>query len=130
MGGIDWRAWLLLALVPAVHFAWRARRARASKGWPSVRGVLLEHAVRFADIPWYQDRDEGGKDPDLYEVRVKYAYEVEGRRYVSTRLRWDGSNRLRHSREIEDWIRSLAAGGPVEVFYDPKRPERAVLLKG
>lgn len=53
MGGIDWRAWQVLAFVPAVHVAWRARAIRFSRRWPCVRGTLLEHAVRFTDIARY-----------------------------------------------------------------------------
>lgn len=119
----------------ALVLAFKARRillARASKRWPKTPGILMEHSVRFADVSAWSNRDDGFnfKDPSYYVIRVKYAYEVDGVSYESERLTACGSNKVVHSRELEDWIRSLPTRANVDVSYDPDEPSRATLLPG
>ena len=105
---------------------------QASRRWPCTQGTLLAHSVGFADVRWWQGSEDGvwSKDPDRYVIRVRYAYAVDGVAYESERLTAWGSSEVGHSRELEDWIRSLPTRQYVDVFYDPRQPGRSALLPG
>ncbi len=69
----------------------------------------------------------------LYQPAVKFRYVVDNRGYVSTRL-YD--NRLSNSiatfdrRRAEAVVQRFRPGAVVPVYYDPRHPERAWLLRG
>ena len=65
-----------------------------------------------------------------YEVRIKYAYRINGSDFESSRI--SVSNRYHGDKE---WARDMIAriyplGAPVAVYYDPADPARAVLIPG
>ena len=94
---------------------------RASQGWPTAPGTVLESEVRR-----YGLSVETGR---RYYPAVRYRYEVAGRSYVGKRLYFD---------EMAWASRSTAArlagkyspGATVTVRYDPHDPARALLEPG
>ncbi|MEM9999160.1 MAG: DUF3592 domain-containing protein, partial [Bacteroidota bacterium] len=60
---------------------------------------------------------------------VSYAYEVDGQEYVCERIHivdgWMTSNRSIH----EDVRSRLANQAPLQVYYDPRHPQNALLVR-
>lgn len=93
----------------------RRRLHRASQAWPATSGTFL--GVSF------EPRRYG--DPFI-RIDARYEYFVEGRRYEGSRLRLGGvqeQDRL----AAEGMVAQLRAAPSIQVYYDPRRPERALL---
>ena len=98
----------------------RLRRDADSTAWPAVNGVILDSAIAA-------DRD-GGRQ--LFRPVVRYRYEVDGRRYVGSRIQSaanEGFRKYTRARRVLDRYR---AGSTIRVHYDPSRPGMAVLQPG
>ena len=94
---------------------WGVVRAAPSSSWPGTTGVIERSRVESV----------GRHGPD--EPDVLYAYTIEGRRYSGSRIGYamfltDGGTRRLVSR--------YARGQEVTVYYDARRPDRAVLQPG
>ena len=98
---------------------WAALRSTQAGDWPTTPGVIQEVTL---------EHDTDG-DGTTYEVKVRYAYFVEGREYEGTRLAfgYGGSGGFAAHEEIR---RTLAAAKEVAVRYDPDDPATAVLSYG
>ena len=93
----------------------RRRMARASRGWRSTSGRVLEATV---------EKSPGGRHGPHYEPLVRYQYEVGGQRYVGTRISFgDISGRVESQQTVKRYPRDTA----VTVLYDPANPEAATL---
>lgn len=88
----------------------RLDEARASSHWPTTEGVVVDL--------WLTRRSG---------THVTYRYEVEGREYESTQVRLV-EKFFREKRS--DRAARYPEGTRVTVWYDPLRPERAVLEPG
>lgn len=112
---------LLLALGVVV---WQARTlllAKASAEWQLTRGRVLSAYL-----------DESGPDEDgevSHSAHVRYRYQVGRRHYVSTRLSYQPTHYLAFS-SATALLDGIVLGREVDVYYDPRRPERAVLVPG
>lgn len=98
------------------------RRACASAAWPPSAGKLL-HAEMLS-----RPADEG--PGDVYKLDVRYAYEVDGVRYESTRI---GPYFPEWGSQVDDYeafLRILREAKPLAVFVNPDDPWDAVLLPG
>lgn len=101
---------------------WRyMRMVRASLRWPVVPGTVLE--ARFDESEWYEDGDEG----TTWSAHLHYQYVVEGRRYLSRRLTW-WSTRGMAQDEAYALLQGIQRGSVVDVHYDPRCPEQAVVF--
>jgi hypothetical protein len=115
-----------LALLAALAFValhyWRQSRATRAASWPSVPGIVkssrtarrwgLGNGIWIAGL-WYVPE-------------VIFRYDVAGASYTGRKvtLADSGYPKLREARAIIDRYKPGAA---VDVFYDPKRPKRAIL---
>lgn len=75
------------------------------------------------------ERGNSDGDGTLYGFEVRYAYEVDGRRYEGTRYRyasWSSSDRAMAA----DAVRRFPVGARVPVFHHPEAPADAVLVTG
>lgn len=84
-----------------------------SRGWPSVEGRVTHSAV----VP-------GRRNEARYDVR--YAYEVEGRAYEGSRVRFAGALNMSAADARETRSR-YSRGQGVRVFHHPRRPEVSTL---
>lgn len=103
---------LLAAYIP------NALEARKSASWPHCPGKVIESAVLAKP---------DGEDTRYAHI-IRYSYEVggvgrEGRRF-------DFEQATSSQRQAEALAAKYPAGCQVEVFYDPDRPQRAVLVPG
>lgn len=103
-----------------LHFGRKLEReARLASLWPVTTGQL-EHC-EVVQVPGI-----GIEDPSSWELRLRYAYAVNGRSYHSTRYAFgygDGRDDAPH-RRIAD---ALRRSPQLTVHYNPARPSEAVL---
>ena len=96
-------------------------QAKASQNWPWVMGEVLSARVRET-----VETTESGRTISRYFPEVTYQYRVEGHTYQGKRIQFGGP--LHTDREtVEAWLQSYPVGGQVRVYYNPKRPQEAVL---
>jgi hypothetical protein len=108
-------------------------QAGESSGWPSTPGKIIESRVE-------QQRSGGGRQLSLdgpvqegavytWAAEIRYEYSVEGKDHVGSRIQLDDMDTNDRSR-----AEGIAAGYPVgkevDVYYDPDKPEIAVLVPG
>ena len=100
------------------------KKLEDSKSWPRTTGVILESTVQSK---WA--KAGGGERIFVICPHVTYEYQVQGREYISKRLAL-----VEHNSANENLARSKAekygSGQRVEVFYNPRKPEFAVLAVG
>ena len=101
------------------------RRARDSFFWPYTNGRVLSSKITIREA-------ESGKPggTTIHVPVIRYNYLVKGREYECKRIQIMSD----YSSPSEEAVRKLLAkyppGSEVIVYYDPARPERAVLEKG
>ena len=99
-------------------------KAQASKNWPTVSGV-----VKSSEVTVDHTRS-GKKNKTMYSPEIAFAYEVDGRSYVSSKIgvssNWSSSD----SSSAYQITSKYPAGEAVEVAYDPADPSYAVLETG
>lgn len=95
------------------------RKSNEASSWPTTEGTVLEHDL-------VQQRSRKGS---AYEVKVSYAYTVEGARYESSRIAfgYGASSGLASHQSIHERFKD---GSTVVVHYDPARPAESVLSYG
>ena len=109
--------------VVASHLAmvWKRRTMEArSAAWPSVTGrVIASSASEFTDA-------DGNS---TCSPHVWYEYVVGGVHYMGDRLRFGVTDLPDVSREaVQNYVDTLyPAGADVTVYYDPDKPDSAVL---
>ena len=89
--------------------------AEESEGWPSTTGRVVE-----AYLDEYQHKPHYRRSETRYHPVVRYTYVVDGVSYTGDRITVnDPGSSLRYTE-----------GDEVTVYYNPDRPERAVLEVG
>ena len=90
---------------------------RASLGWPSVQGEVTVCELQTL----------GGTVPKNYDVRLTFKYTVAGNNLEGHMPHLYG---ITKKEEAETIVNRFPAGSTPRVFYDPRRPERGVLVTG
>ncbi|MHC4082207.1 MAG: DUF3592 domain-containing protein [Planctomycetota bacterium] len=124
--------WAILFLAVGIAITafgvYRLRIARASGQWPTVTATIVSSDVetrhRSGDATGM--RTERGFE---YLPRIVYEYSANGARHRADRITFDDLRFDSHlaAKTIAD---QYAPGTEVTVYYDPERPERAVLEPG
>ena len=92
------------------------QQAQDSGDWPSVQGTVTVSQV---------DSTIGRKT----KANIAYNYSVNGSSYVGTRVRFADTTGSRRGAQ-EQLIQPYPVGANVDVFYDPKSPNIAILETG
>ena len=120
-GGTNRKSLIYLLLFVAVSIgvfgSWFIPSGLLTYGWQRTSGVVT-----------YSSIGPGGRVTDDYDdIEIKYAYEVDGIQYSNDRI-WYAM------RTNSGWIINLAEtkplGSNIDVYYDPTKPSRAVLVQG
>lgn len=115
---------LVFAIVGAVIFyfwGWPPLKyAYESKSWPSATGTIIKSEVDS----WMKD----GKSQ--YEARINYSYEINGKKYNSTKISTSGSYSGSNMTKAKEFVAAYPNGKTVDVFYDPEVPDSAALIPG
>ncbi len=113
----------IILIVSALYFTFvAAPKALNANDWPYTQGKVAQSELI--------ERKRSNKNSDIvtvYLAKIKYQYAVDGKTYSSVQIRWAD----RSKNKIESLIgKEFPADALVTVFYNPKRPEEAVLQQG
>jgi hypothetical protein len=97
----------------------------ASKKWPSVEGKVTSSYVQKQ----VRSIKDSSKKPTYYP-KVRYQYSVGGKSYTGDRISFSGGEGGEKKSKAQAVVNRYPSGQKVIVYYDPKHPERAVLLMG
>ena len=96
-----------------VALGWRARQLGLQCGrWPHTRGHVIESRVDESNL-------------ETASPKVRYRYTVGHQEFIGWRVSYSGYGVSRQ--KMQAYIAAYPPGRTVEVYYDPARPERAVL---
>jgi len=115
---------LILALgVYLVSFSVRSKKkAEASQGWPSVPGMILTSEVKRS-----MSTDDDGNTDYSYTPAVTYSYQVNGQPYESNLIAFGGVVGHSNPAKAQEQLTPFPAGAQVPVFFNPQKPDEAVL---
>ncbi len=109
----------LAALLLATYLIYVRRMAARSAEWPATEGEVIRSSPQSFSTAYFTTHD----------ARVTYQYWVEGKTYVSSGVTPESLG-FGSRRGAEEVATRFPPGAKVTVYYDPKRPGRAVLLPG
>jgi hypothetical protein len=118
-------AFLFIGVVSLILGILAVSRGRSSRSWPTVDGAIVASTLEVSS----RRNPQRGTHRDLYSARVEYAYEVEGRPYSGRTVRY-GVPATTDRAAAQQTLGRYSAGAPVQVYYDPRDPSRAVLEPG
>ena len=128
---------MVLVVGIGMYFFWGAptfERAKASKSWPTVSGVVTKSEMKTGKKRQGGGRRRGrrrrGKLVTSYTPQVTFAYELKGQKYVSSNIRigtaWSSSS----SSTAQEFMNKYSVGSSVAVFFDPSDHSYGVLEPG
>jgi hypothetical protein len=112
---------IALLLGAGLVYLYRQRAAAkqaASVSWPTVQGQVSRS--------WVHSFHDNNKTLQ-YMGRVKFAYDVDGRRYESERIAWGGRSYSSTATEAHETVDRYPTGSSVQVYYNPDKHKEAVL---
>jgi hypothetical protein len=113
-------ALVVLIMFVLVYTAMKSNRARET--WATVDGRVVESRVEVRSRPGAERSDDV-----QYGAVVVYEYTVAGKQLRSGRVSFEGIA-WRADRDAAEADRArYAEGAKISVFYDPGKPENAVL---
>ena len=92
----------------------------ASFHWPTVSGTIVQSERVFV---------EGGRDSH-YRADMTYNYKVNGKSYTSHRISLWSRDLSSYDSINGVFVKNHLPGTSVDVYYEPTRPEHAVLIPG
>ena len=114
---------LAIGLFLFIRGLWQFRTSSASKSWPSVEGQIIA-----ATVEKRVDRDEDGTTT-RYLPRVVYSYSVDGEQQTGERVRVGATSSYSNYPKAEAKL-GYQAGQKVAVYYNPRKPAKALLEPG
>ena len=95
------------------------RKAAATRRWLSTDGTVIESNV-----------ETEFNDGTYYRLKLTYRYEVDGKSYVSSRLRAQRSAVWAWAWPAQHTARRYKVGCSVRVYYSAAEPHESVLERG
>lgn len=95
-------------------------RANASLNWSGTQGTVTESYVHKKES---YDSDQGSTTS--YIPRVKYSYTVNQQSFEGDRIHFGVGKSSRKA--AEEVVNRYPAGSTLMVYYDPQKPQQAVL---
>lgn len=117
----------LIGLGGVLLTGWYIQQDRASESWPEVMGLITTSRIGSSTSPSGNNK-MGSSDTD-YSVQLRYTYQVDGKTYERTRLRFGSTSHDERSDALKEQ-RQFPEGKKVAVYYDPEKPSRSVLVRG
>jgi hypothetical protein len=99
------------------------RKRRAALAWPSTEGRIVESRVESKMLP-------GDRPNTRFAPRITYEYSVHGRAYRSERVAFDEIFWSLAPQAARTTVARYPSDTQVTVYYNPRRPEEAVLERG
>lgn len=98
----------------------RSFREMGSASWPVTTGTIIKTNLVHAHA----------MHNDGYLPGLQYAYKVDGRMYVGTRIDFHTQDSFHAKESAESWLYKYPRGSTVRVYYDPKNPSITILEPG
>lgn len=98
------------------------KKAVSSQGWPSVSGTITR-----ADVEQSTTTDADGDTTTWYTPVVEYDYEVLGKPFHGKRAAFGAASSYSSDAKARATLAVYQPGASVPVFYNPLKPEEAVL---
>lgn len=118
----------IVSVIGAIFFFNKAldihKNTDGSEKWPYVEGKVIKSK------PAGLVRKRRGTMPILYGVDIRYTYGVNGLEYTSDVVLIGGVTPADSSEIYERYLERYPKGSIVKVYYNPARPENAVLESG
>ena len=106
---------------------WKLRQERmASRSWPTTPGRITRSGVTVEITRRENDRGREVEE-ERFRVTIDYSYAVGGRSFHSTHWNWGWTALYPDRSSAEAIAAQYPVNSDVTVFYDPTRPETAVL---
>lgn len=113
----------LALIVSALYFTFvSAPKALNSNDWPYVQGKITHIEL--------MERKRSNKNSDIisiYSARLKFQYAIADKTYTGVQIKWADRNRDKILALIE---KEHPTGSSVTVYYNPQKPNEAVLQQG
>ena len=95
-----------------------------SKGWPATNGSVIQSEV----VKRTRTTGTGANRRKVVEhiPEVAYSYSVDGQPYRSSRITFGAINKLNAGKTVARYPK----GKRIKVFYNPQKPDQAVLAPG
>lgn len=95
------------------------KESRSSKKWPSVVGEIITSKIESSDE----------MEDTTFQAKIIYAYTVNNLPYQSSRIKIGIQWAMGRGEEtdIKDFLNKYPPNQPVQVFYNPKNHEKAIL---
>jgi hypothetical protein len=121
---MNWHMWVGAGLALAgsaliVSTLGEIRKAAATRRWLSTDGTVIESNV-----------ETEFNDGTYYHLKLTYRYEVDGKSYVSGRLRAQPSGVWSWAWPAQHTARRYKVGCSVRVYYSAVEPHESVLERG
>ena len=118
--------WIVLVVIGAFITSFTllaVKRGKQSEQWQKCEGKVVSAEVE----------EERRYDPEdgtsvYYYPRVHYEYQVGDKTYQGKKLKMLEASMSK--KKANETIASFSTGSTVEVYYDPQKPEQAVLQPG
>lgn len=97
-------------------------KAKNSQGWPSVTGTITR-----SDIESSRSTDSEGETTTWHTPVVEYDYEVLGTKYHGKRTAFGATTNYATEAKAREALAAFPNGQAVAVYYNPLKPDEAVL---
>jgi preprotein translocase subunit YajC len=102
------------------------KKAQESMSWHEIGGTIIKSGVAMGESVFGGD-DEQGQSQPMYSPEISYTYQVEDMLYTSDRVSFAGKSSYSKAEKAELIAAKYPDGSKVTVFYNPAKPEEAVL---
>ncbi|HQO58006.1 MAG TPA: DUF3592 domain-containing protein [Candidatus Omnitrophota bacterium] len=99
-------------------------KSRASQSWPTAQGVVVS-----SEVAAHRSRSRKGHHRTTYGAKVRYEYTVNGVQYSSDKISF-GEYRTHNRGPAQATADRYPPQVEVVVYYNPDKPEEAVLEPG
>jgi hypothetical protein len=99
-------------------------QAEASQNWPAAAGSVLRSEVGEST-----STDSDGDTSTTYHPVVEYTYQVGGQSFTGRRITFGPVTGNSNPRKAQEVLSRYPSGGAVQVYYNPQKPDEAVLEK-
>ena len=93
---------------------------KLSNDWPKTEGKIIRSGSGFIDTDTMQKE---------YFLNIQYHYSVEGKDFTSCRISFKYLSR-RTKEAIQEILNRYPLGKKIDVYYNPRRPQMAILEPG
>ncbi len=113
--------WTLFTIIEDGLAVWDLSRQCKSTNYPDVQGVITQNETKCHDF-------------DLYEVKIEYTYQVDGKSYTNNRYIYDammfGNSTSGSQWRISQLELALPVGQQVTIYHNPSNPADSLLKTG